>query len=44
MSEYKYPKMEALYETLLYTDEKQNLDDAIETFEHIAKQLEQIGE
>ena len=35
---------EKLHETLLYTDEKQNLDDAIETFEHIAKQLEQIGE
>lgn len=24
--------------------EKQNLDDAIETFEHIAKRLEQIDE
>lgn len=35
---------EKLHETLLYTDEKQNLDDTIETFEHIAKQLEQIGE
>lgn len=35
---------EKLHETLLYTDEKQNLDNAIETFEHIAKRLEQIGE
>jgi len=35
---------EKLHEILLYTDEKQNLDDAIETFEHIAKRFEQIDE
>lgn len=35
---------ESLHEELLYTDEKQNLDDAIDAFEKINSRLAEIGE
>ena len=35
---------ESLHESLLYTDEKQNFDEAIRTFDAINKILSEIGE
>ena len=35
---------EALHETLLYTDEKQDFDSAVEVFEIISRLFEEIGE
>ena len=35
---------ESLHTTLLYTDEKQDFDIALETFEQISARLAEIGE